>query len=232
MKRSTCVGMSQFAILVGDLMLGMTFELLASAPADKLGSVLALHADTVRVLCEGQVDDMQFEERLDVSNDAYLAMIDQKTGHLLSASLVLGATLGSADSEDIETLRRIGHHSGRAFQIMDDLLDCTAEGAAWGKPVGGDLLAGKKTWLLTKAIETAPEPDRIYWTDTVASGKLAPEDLSEALRRLEQLGILASAEKAVIFHTEKAFELLNTLPEGQARNDLSSLLESLSAHTH
>ena len=215
------------AILVGDLMLGMSFDLLTRSEPSRTGEILRLHSDTVRIVCEGQIMDMQFESRTDVSVDDYLFMIDQKTGRLISASLEIGALFGQVSDQSLQQLSLLGRDMGRAFQIQDDLLDLTANDSRWGKNIGGDLLCGKKTFLLASAIEQATGDELIWWVDIVASGKLAVGDVYLARERLESLGVLEAARSTVLSYSDSAQAIIAELPDSEARLALASLMESL-----
>ena len=140
------------AILVGDYLLGLSYRLLSEGHQTRLCEMIVLHQHTLRMLCEGQFCDMNFEARTSVSVEEYLSMIDRKTAALLQSSLQMGGLAGHAGDEELDRLRVIGWHIGRAFQIQDDLLDLTAMDSRWGKPVGNDLIAGKKTFLFGAAI--------------------------------------------------------------------------------
>ena len=89
------------AILVGDMLLGMTPGLLAKTAPERLVKILEQHTDTVRVLCEGQILDMEFESRRDVTVEEYLDMIDRKTGFLLQTSLLYGGLFGRATPDEL-----------------------------------------------------------------------------------------------------------------------------------
>lgn len=219
------------AILTGDYLLGKTVELLLAYPDDKLRAALRFFTDTVRKLCEGQVRDMAFESRDDVTLEEYLVMIDQKTSALLECSLVLGGMTGEATPEHLETLEHIGHHLGRAFQIQDDLLDVVADSAQWGKPVGGDLMAAKKTWMLLSALES--EDVSSGWFRAMAErGGALPDEIPEARKRMEALGVVESARKAVIFHSETAVRLLDALPSGGGQDILIALTRKMQARLY
>lgn len=219
------------AILTGDYLLGKTVELLLAYPDSSLRPALAFFTDTVRKLCEGQVRDMAFEERDDVTVDEYLVMIDQKTSALLECSLVLGGMTGKASASDLDSLQLIGHHLGRAFQIQDDLLDLTADSDKWGKPVGGDLMAAKKTWLLLHALTS--DSDHSKWFESlVADGGASEDEIPEARQRMEEMGIVESAREAVIFHSDEALELIRSLPEGVGRDSLASLTLKMQKRLH
>jgi|TARA_B110000902_G_scaffold93077_1_gene110384 geranylgeranyl diphosphate synthase type II len=132
------------AILSGDLLQIQVYEKLAD-----VGNVeiLKLFNKMARELCEGQMNDMQFEQMHVVSNEAYLDMIRQKTAVLLGFSLQAGAILGGASKEEGEKLYNLGISIGLGFQLMDDYLDSFGETAKVGKRIGGDILEKKKTYL-------------------------------------------------------------------------------------
>jgi geranylgeranyl diphosphate synthase type II len=132
------------AILSGDLLQIEVYEKLA-----EVGNVeiLKLFNKTARELCEGQMNDMRFEQMDAVSNEAYLDMIRQKTAVLLGFSLQAGAILGGASKEEGEKLYDLGISIGLSFQLMDDYLDSFGETAKVGKRIGGDILEKKKTYL-------------------------------------------------------------------------------------
>ena len=132
------------AILSGDLLQIEVYEKLA-----EVGNVeiLKLFNKMARELCEGQMNDMQFEQMSEVGNEAYLDMIRQKTAVLLGFSFQAGAILGGASKEEGEKLYDLGISIGLSFQLQDDYLDSFGETAKVGKRIGGDILEKKKTYL-------------------------------------------------------------------------------------
>jgi geranylgeranyl diphosphate synthase type II len=98
---------------------------------------------------------MDFEEKDKVGIDEYLKMIELKTSVLLAASLKLGAMIGGASVGNTEHVYEFGRNLGIAFQVQDDYLDCFGDPAKFGKQVGGDIKANKKTFLMIHALETA-----------------------------------------------------------------------------
>lgn len=198
------------ALLAGDLLLVRAYELLAEAAAASdtdLAVLMRPFRRMARRLCEGQALDKTFETQAAVSVEEYLEMIDGKTGALLGATFELGGRCGAAGPGRAEALREAGAALGRAFQIQDDLLDLTADPERWGKPVGGDLREGKKTFLLLRARERAAENDdgeaRAFF-ERAAEGRLAPDEIGEARDWMGQLGVLSDARRAVARHTEAA----------------------------
>lgn len=219
------------AVLVGDLLMGIAYEMVMRGPAETRADAWAVFSPMVRRLCEGQMLDMVFARRTDVSAPEYMDMIDRKTGALLACALELGAAVAGAGEGDRAILRRVGLDLGRAFQIQDDLLDLTATSASWGKPVGGDLLEGKRTWLLLAALERAEGEDRGVF-ERVLRGEIGEADVDGVRRRMERLGVLADTRSAVIFHAEAALRGLATLEETGARGVLQDVVRGLGARTN
>lgn len=143
------------AILSGDVMLIKAYELLTESPGEFLKRAIQRFGITASEVCEGQQLDMNFEQRLDVTIDEYLEMIRLKTAVLIGYSMELGALLAGGDPETCRKFREAGTNIGMGFQLMDDLLDVYADKSKFGKQIGGDILANKKTYLLIKALEQA-----------------------------------------------------------------------------
>lgn len=143
------------AILSGDAMLIAAYQLIGETAPEHLKEVLDLFTRTALEICGGQQYDMEFESRMDVSEEEYLEMICLKTAVLLACSLKTGAILGGASREDAENLYRFGINIGLAFQLQDDLLDVYGDTKTFGKNIGGDILCNKKTFLLINALRRA-----------------------------------------------------------------------------
>jgi len=141
------------AILSGDVMCIDSYRRIAMAPEDVLGKVLKLFSNTAAQVCEGQQYDLEFEERDDVTMDQYMQMIGLKTAVLLACSAKMGAMIGGADEETAGNLYRYGYALGLAFQVEDDYLDAFGNEKVFGKPIGGDIVNGKKSWLTIRAGE-------------------------------------------------------------------------------
>ena len=143
------------ALLAGDVMLVKAYEYISRIDNSYLHAVIQLFNQTAREVCEGQQWDMDFEKREIVNLDEYLRMIELKTSVLLAASLKMGAILGGAGERNQNLLYEFGRKLGIAFQVQDDYLDAFGDPQKFGKQVGGDILANKKTFLLIHAMESA-----------------------------------------------------------------------------
>jgi geranylgeranyl diphosphate synthase type II len=154
------------AILSGDVMLVKAYDLLLDTDPNLLRKVLELFNQTASEVCEGQQFDMNFESLETVSEEDYLEMIRLKTAVLLGLALKMGAVLAGAGKEDSQKLYDFGVNIGVGFQLKDDLLDVFADQAKFGKQVGGDIIANKKTFLLIKALELAEGKEAVelaFW---------------------------------------------------------------------
>jgi geranylgeranyl diphosphate synthase type II len=143
------------ALLAGDVMLVAAYDYLNKISATYLRRILHLFNKTAREVCEGQQLDMDFEKEQSVDFASYEHMISLKTSVLLAASLQMGAILGGALERNQNLIYEFGRKLGLAFQVQDDFLDAFGDTEKFGKQIGGDIKANKKTFLLIHALETA-----------------------------------------------------------------------------
>jgi geranylgeranyl diphosphate synthase type II len=148
------------ALLAGDATFVQAYINLSKLQPDVLQKVLPLFNKTALEVCEGQQLDMDFEKKTTVSLSEYVEMITLKTSVLLAACLKLGSIIGGASLGNQDHLYEFGKNLGIAFQIQDDYLDAFGNPAKFGKQVGGDILANKKTFLMIHALETASAGDK------------------------------------------------------------------------
>jgi len=215
------------AILCGDYLLSLSYDLLARLETGQLRSILETYNRMVVHLCEGQALDTEFEQRQHVSIDEYIDMIDGKTGALLIASLEIGGLLGDADRAAMGTLREMGGHLGRAFQIQDDLLDITAKDKRWGKVIGGDLMEGKKTYLLLRAIERTSGERRLWFERIIKGDGIGKDEVSEARERMIDSGVIGEADNVIKEYSARAETCLTRLPQGAAVDTLQWLIRRM-----
>ena len=164
---------SNVAILSGDVMMIQAYQLLAKVDSNNLKEVLTVFSKTAIEVCEGQQWDMDFETQSDVSLSDYMKMIENKTAVLLAASLQMGGITAGANTDQQNHLYEFGRNLGIAFQLKDDLLDAFGNHKDFGKQVGGDILANKKTFLYLKALQLADTDTKkrlqIYFLETDSS---------------------------------------------------------------
>ena len=172
------------AILSGDAMLILAYRLMADCPKDKLAEILGVFTETTMQICEGQQWDMEFETRQDVKVDEYVEMIRLKTSVLLAAALQIGACLGGASADDAQKLYDFGVKMGLAFQLQDDWLDVYGDPKVFGKNIGGDILCGKKTFLLINALQRANAEQREELLSLINNAVILPEEKIERVTEI------------------------------------------------
>ena len=148
------------AILSGDTMLVQAYQLMADVDNTIVKQVLAVFSKAAIEVCEGQQWDMDFETQSDVSITDYLKMIECKTAVLLGAALQIGGITAGASTQEQNYLYAFGRDLGIAFQLKDDLLDAFGNIETFGKQVGGDIMANKKTYLYLKALALSDKNQR------------------------------------------------------------------------
>ena len=210
-------------------MLVMAYELLNNIDASILGPALKLFNDTAKKVCEGQQLDMVFESAERVSLDDYIGMIGMKTAVLLAGSLKMGALLADSSAEEADYIYKFGYNAGIAFQVQDDLLDAYGAVENFGKKIGGDIAANKKTFLTVKAFEMASGKTLQELKD-LFSGKEIVEaiKIAKVLAIYDELDIRQQTEKARDAWFKEGLEFLNKInaPE-EGKQSLKNIAEML-----
>ncbi|HQV38426.1 MAG: polyprenyl synthetase family protein [Flavobacteriales bacterium] len=215
------------AILSGDAMLVKAYQLMAKRP-----DVSAIFSRYALEVCEGQQLDMEFERRDDVTTAEYTAMIRQKTAVLLACALRVGAAVAGASKEDSDRIGAFGEHTGLAFQLRDDLLDAFGDPAKTGKQQGGDLRAGKKTFLLIRGLELSATNKRNELQKELAK-PADQRDVPRMLQALEELGVRDEAEHAIQAEDRKAVQALDAIAVPEERKEpLRALSAQLMARSY
>lgn len=200
-------------ILSGDAMLIYAYRQLAKVGAPEVVFDLLNTFNRVATeVCEGQQLDINFETRADVSIAEYLRMIELKTAVLLGGALEMGALCAHAPKTDAEHLYHFGRFAGIAFQIQDDLLDTYGNPAKFGKQVGGDILQNKKTLMVLKTLEIAPEADRrelAHWMQTGSENADIKVGAVRAIFNRNDIPKLIAAEQQ--YFQDKAFRHLEAV---------------------
>ncbi len=145
------------ALLAGDVMLVKCYDYLNKLKSPSFHKILHIFNHTAAQVCEGQQLDMDFEKRETVSLNEYVNMITLKTSVLLAASLQLGSILGGTTERNQHHIYEFGKNLGIAFQVQDDYLDAFGNPEKFGKQVGGDIIANKKTFLMIRTMEVADD---------------------------------------------------------------------------
>lgn len=209
------------AILSGDNMLVMAYQMMSRCPSSALPSVISIFTETALQIDEGQQYDMEFEQRTDVTEREYLEMIRLKTSVLLACALQIGALLGGASEADARALYAYGEKVGLAFQLQDDYLDVYGDFETFGKAIGGDILCNKKTFMLINALAHAPEHLRSELQGWLAATEYDPAEKIEAVRHIyTQVGVDQMAKEQISFYIAQAEDALHALPIAEERKEI------------
>jgi geranylgeranyl diphosphate synthase type II len=207
-------------ILSGDAMLILAYRHFENYEAPVFAELAKLFSKTALEVCEGQQYDIDFEELDEVSLDQYIRMIEYKTAVLVGASMQMGAIIAGAPAQCKESIYQFGRNLGIAFQIQDDYLDAFADPKSFGKQVGGDIIAGKKTYLYLKALELANSSQR---AEMMHLNSIRPKDPGEKIELLKQIfiesGAVEATKEAITTYSDKAFELLETISIGKENRE-------------
>jgi geranylgeranyl diphosphate synthase type I len=200
---------SSAAILAGDALLTLAFDVLSGAGRDAAGTGMRTLSTVLYALVDGQSADLSFEQRQDVELPECLRMAAGKTGSLLGGACSLGAIFGGGSAEQVDRLRGFGEHVGLAFQFVDDLLGIWGDPATTGKAVYSDLANRKKTLpvvaTLTSATAAGRELAGLYHRDD----PLSDAELAHAADLIESAGGRAWTEAQAAEHFGRAVSCLD-----------------------
>lgn len=200
------------AILSGDVMLVKAYDFLVDIDKELIRQVLVRFNRTAAEVCEGQQLDMNFESREDVTEGEYINMIRLKTSVLLGFALELGGILGGADEKSVQLLYDAGVNIGLGFQLTDDLLDVYGDPAKFGKQVGGDIIANKKTFLLIEALTLATGETQKNLQDWLSARDFDKTEKVAAVTAIyDQLEIRSKTEEKINSYFSKGFDALQQL---------------------
>jgi len=195
------------AILSGDVLLIVAYQYLMRTHTVYFGDLMKVFNQMAIEVCEGQQLDMDFEQRDDVSIPEYIEMIRLKTSVLLGCALEIGAIVSDASVEDKKHIYDFGVNIGLAFQIQDDILDVYADASKFGKQVGGDIIANKKTYLYLTARQQANNAQEAIFEAQMNNNNHA-EKVNIIRDLYDELAVRQKAELAMQEFYDKAMEHL------------------------
>ena len=216
------------ALLSGDAMLITAYKSLAKVASERLPRVMSIFSDMALEVCEGQQYDMDFETMSKVSVEEYMHMIERKTSALLSGSAMIGATMAGASEDDVRKIYRFATELGLAFQLQDDVLDSFGD-TALGKKIGGDILEGKKTFLMVQALNRASAEEREVLATTHLRKDIGAEEKIAIVKGLyDKLDVKRVAEQQIELRFERALAVLDTLSiAGERTENLAEFARNL-----
>ena len=208
------------SVLVGDFLYSRSFQLMVELDDMRIMRILA---DTTNTIAEGEVLQLLNIGNADVSEAAYLAVIERKTAVLFAAATELGGLLGGLPPVQVANLRRYGMELGYAFQIADDLLDYTSNAGTLGKNIGDDLAEGKPTLPLIYALQHASPEQAKSLRHAIEHG--GRDSLDCIIASIRDSGALERTRQRALTHACAAREALGSLAASDYRDALIALAD-------
>jgi len=207
------------SVLVGDYIYTRSFQMMTSLGSLK---ILALMSEAVNVIAEGEVQQLINCNDPDTTEESYMQVIYSKTARLFEAATQIGAILSDASDEVEVAMQNYGKYLGTAFQLIDDVLDYTADGKEMGKNVGDDLAEGKPTLPLLYAMQhgNAEQKEMIREAIEKANGM---EKLDQILDAMKQTGSLEYTTELAYKEADKAIAELSVIPDSDYKEALIAL---------
>lgn len=214
---------NKIAVLVGDYLLSK--GLLVSVANQEFG-MLKIISKAVSEMSEGELLQIEKSRLLNIDEEIYFKVIQQKTASLISACCEAGAASTSDDIEMHVAMAKFGEYAGIAFQIKDDLFDY-GFGQNIGKPTGIDIKERKLTLPLIHALQNADKKERRWVKNILKNENENPKKVKELINWVLESEGISYANKAMFEYRDKALEILKELP----RNSYSMALEGLVHYT-
>ncbi len=178
---------NQASVLVGDFLFSRAFQLMV---ADGSLKVLKILSDASAVIAEGEVHQLVTTNDIETTEAAYLQVIESKTAVLFAAASQIGAVVAERPESEEKALESFGRNLGVAFQLVDDVLDYSAQQEALGKTVGDDFREGKMTLPVILAYAAGDADERAFWSRTVGALEQTEDDLAHAQALMARHGTL------------------------------------------
>lgn len=200
------------AILSGDVMLIISYEILNKYDDSKYLLLSKQLTETSRLVCEGQQNDMDFSREKNISEDDYFKMIENKTAVLIGCSFMFGAIVSELNSKEINALYEVGKNLGLAFQLEDDLLDCFGDESKFGKKIGGDIIQKKKTLLFIHTVSKLDNDKRLEFENIFFSDNTDESvKISLIKKYYKDSGAVNYLNKKVKEYSEHAKKIINQM---------------------
>ncbi|PII55384.1 octaprenyl diphosphate synthase [Serratia sp. OLHL2] len=207
------------SVLVGDFIYTRAFQMMTSLESLR---VLALMSEAVNVIAEGEVLQLMNVHDPDISEESYMRVIYSKTARLFEAAAQSSAILSGANAEQEKALQDYGRYLGTAFQLIDDLLDYSADSSTLGKNTGDDLNEGKPTLPLLHAMHNGDDAQREMIRGAIEQGN-GRHLLEPVLQAMQQCGSLEYTRQRAEEEADKAIAALQVLPASEHRTALEGL---------
>lgn len=213
---------NQPSVLVGDFLFSRAFELMVT---DGSLRVLKILSRASSVIAEGEVLQLMTTNDTATSEEAYLEVIRAKTATLFAAAAQIGAVIAERPKVEEEALESYGMNLGIAFQLIDDVLDYSAEQAKLGKTVGDDFREGKISLPVVLAWRRGTPEDRDFWRRTLEKQEQEDGDLDHAIALMEERGALRDTVERARHYGAIARDALGIFPAGPLKSAMEEAID-------
>ena len=211
---------NQASVLVGDFLYGRASSMLAD---DRDIRTVKVVAEALRAMAEGEVMQLGRQHDIDTTEPDQLAVVERKTGVLISAASELGAILGETDAGARDAMRRFGLSIGVAFQLMDDALDYAADERVFGKVHGNDLAEGKVTLPLIWSLRRCTPSERETINAVLKADREDPRGFEDVFAIIRRYGGIEGTRTRAREHVARGKECLAGYPDGPERDAILQL---------
>ncbi|MFZ3017908.1 MAG: octaprenyl diphosphate synthase [Gallionella sp.] len=206
------------SVLVGDFLYSRAFQMMVEVGEMRVMQTLA---DATNVIAEGEVLQLLNCNDADVDIPSYMRVIHYKTAKLFEAAMRLGAILGKASAADEEAAAKYGMHLGTAFQLIDDVLDYSADEAQTGKHLGDDLAEGKPTLPLIFAMQNGTREQAAIVRGAIEQGDVSK--FADVLEIIHATGALEFTRQQALREAEAACAAISSLADSNYKQSLLQL---------
>lgn len=220
---------NEASVLVGDFLFSRSFQLMT---ADGSLKVLRILSDASAVIAEGEVLQLMTANEPTTTEEAYLEVIRSKTAKLFSAAAQIGAVVADRPSAEEDALEHFGMSLGIAFQLIDDVLDYSADQAALGKMVGDDFRDGKVTLPIILAYRRGTDSERAFWQRTIKDLDQKEGDLEEAMRLMTAHATLDDTVDRARHYCDMARQALEIFPITPVKDAMIELVDFVVDRAH
>jgi octaprenyl-diphosphate synthase len=208
------------AVLVGDFLFSRSFELMVEDGSLK---VLKILSNASAVIAEGEVNQLTAQRQITTSEEKYLDIIGAKTAALFAAACRIAAVVAEREADELP-LDSYGRNLGIAFQLVDDVMDYSSDGATMGKDAGDDFRDGKMTLPVILANSRGTADEQVFWREAMLGNTISDADLERATALLIKHKAIDDTVERARHYGQRAIDAIGHFPASDAK---SALIEAV-----
>lgn len=213
---------NQASVLVGDFLFSRAFQMMTD---DGNIDVLRILSDASAIIAEGEVMQLTTANNIETSMDDYMEVIKAKTAALFAAACEVGPIIAEQNTDTAKAMAEFGMNLGIAFQIVDDVLDYSANQEKLGKTVGDDFREGKMTAPIIISLLKASPEEKEFWQRTIGEKDQKAGDLEKAQNIIQSHNAFVQSMELAQDYADAAIKNLDAAPDSELKELLSQLVE-------